>query len=202
MGLFWKKKKNETDISNEDHELRIELGTLENGVLELREGITKLDDESLDEYKHLRKIIFPSSLVEIEDGVIHHQPLLEELDFSRVTQVKKIPDNFIEGDTLIQNLVIPRGVLSVGDCFLGECKAGVSVFIPDSVKELERINGDRENNVFVYLFAPNVDLCNVEEDVKCFYVPSEYYFSYAEQLKECESKAMLRDMPEEVKGTY
>ncbi len=203
MGIFWKKKKDVVhNTFDEDNGPQIELGKLKNGVLELREGITKLDDESLDEYKNLRKIIFPSSLRKLDGGVIHDQHLLEELDFSHVTQLKTIPEEFIEGKTLLQKMIIPQGVTTIEDYFLGDCKAGASIYIPDSVTELGCINGNGDNEFLVYLFAPDVNLSEVEEDVKFFYVPSEYYVSYAKQLKECDSKAFIRDMPEDAKYIY
>ena len=54
----------------------------------------------------------------------------------------------------------------------------------------------------VYLYAANISIEDVEEDVKTFYVPSQSYGQYALKLKKCDSEARLREMPEEYIGFY
>lgn len=189
------------DDDDED-EPRIKIGNLENGVLTISEGFSELDDESLEEYKRLRKIVFPASLKKLESDVISDQEKLEAVDFSKVTQLKEIPDDFISGETRIKEFVIPQGVTKVGDGFLGECGAGTKVFVPASVKSLGYINGNSNNDQYVYLFASNLDLSDVEEDIKTLYVLPKYYGYYAKQLKECDSEARLREMPEEMMNIY
>ena len=187
---------------DEDDEPRIQLGKFENGVLEIREGITKIDDDSLEDYKHLRKIIFPASLEEIDDDAIDDQEELEELDFSRVTKLKTIPDSMVYCETKITQFIIPRGVIKVNDCFLREANPGVKVYVPDTVKEMGCISGNSNNDLIVYLFAHNLDVEEMEQDVKTLYVLPQDYASYARKLKDCESEARLREMPEEALGIY
>ncbi len=192
----------DSDDDEDDDEPKIKIGDEQNGVLTLFEGITEMDDESLEGYKRLRKIVFPASLERLDSDVICDQEELEEVDFSKVTKLKTIPDDFISGEHKIRRFVIPNGVTTVGDGFLGEAEDGTEVFVPASVKSLGYITGNNDNNMVVYLYAADISIEDVEEDVKTFYVPSQSYGQYALKLKKCDSEARLREMPEEYIGFY
>ena len=192
----------DSDDDEDDDEPKIKIGDEQNGVLTLFEGITEMDDESLEGYKRLRKIVFPASLERLDSDVICDQEELEEVDFSKVKKLKAIPDDFISGEHKIRRFVIPYGVTTVGDGFLGEAEDGTEVFVPASVKSLGYITGNNDNNMVVYLYAANINIEDVEEDVKTFYVPSQSYGQYALKLKKCDSEARLREMPEEYSGFY
>lgn len=192
----------DSDDDEDDDEPKIKIGDEQNGVLTLFEGITEMDDESLEGYKRLRKIVFPASLERLDSDVICDQEELEEVDFSKVIKLKTIPDDFISGEHKIRRFVIPNGVTTVGDGFLGEAEDGTEVFVPASVKSLGYITGNNDNNMVVYLYAANINIEDVEEDVKTFYVPSQSYGQYALKLKKCDSEARLREMPEEYIGFY
>ena len=203
MGGFTDRTSNSRDDDEEDdEEPKILLGDFHDGVLTIREGITELDDESLEHYKRIRKIIFPASLERLDSNVIDEQERLEELDFSKVTKLKTIPDDFISGENKVRKLIIPNGVTEVGDGFLGEAKSGAEIFVPASVRKLGYITGNNDNDMTVYLFAANIDISDVEEDVKTLYVLPQYYGWYAKALKKCDSEARLREMPEEMMGVY
>ena len=199
-------KRNETDNQQDDNddddEPRIQLGKLENGILEIREGIKKIDDESLEGYRHLRKIIFPASLEEIEENAIDEQEELEDLDFSRVTKLKDIPNSMVYCETRIRKFIIPKGVTKVGEYFLYEAKAGTEVYVPSSVKEMEAINGNGNNDLIVYLFAHGINIEDMEQDIKTLYVLPEDYGDYDQKLKDCDSEARLREMPEDAMSIY
>ena len=186
----------------EDDEPKICLGKFENGVLIISEGFKKLDDESMEDYKYVRKVIFPASLEELDEDVFSETEELEELDFSRVSKLKEIPDDLVSCETKITELVIPQGVKKVGDGFLSEAKAGTKIFVPESVKQLGYINGNDDNDLYVYLFASGIDIDDVERDINTLYVLPKDYADYAEKLKDCDSEAKLRKMPEEFIGFY
>ena len=203
MAGFTNSTSNSRDYDEEDdEEPKILLGDFHDGVLTIREGITELDDESLEHYKRIRKIIFPASLERLDSNVIDDQERLEELDFSKVTKLKTIPDDFISGENKIRKLIIPNGVTEVGDGFLGEAKSGAEIFVPASVRKLGYITGNNDNDMTVYLFAANIDISDVEQDVKTLYVLPDYYGYYAKQLKECYSEASLREMPDDKMDIY
>ena len=190
------------DDDDDDDEPKIIPGEFKDGVLTIREGITELDDESLECYKRIRKIVFPASLEKLESYVIDDQERLEELDFSKVSKLKEIPDDFISGNSKIRQFIIPNGVTEVGDGFLGEAESGTEVYVPASVKKLGYITGNNDNDMIVYLFAANIDIEEVEVDIKTLYVLPQYYAQYAKKLKACDSEARLREMPDEKMNVY
>ena len=187
---------------DDDDEPRIILGKFSNGVLDIRDDIEELDDESLEDYKNVKMIIFPRGLKKLESEVICDQSKLEELDFSFVTELREIPDDFISGTTKIKEFIVPQGVKKLGDGFVGDCKAGTKIVIPSTVEKMGYINGESNNDLLVYLFAPKVKIEDAEEDIKTLYVLPEYYGYYAKQLKECDSEARLREMPEDMMNVY
>lgn len=187
---------------DDDDEPRIILGKFSNGVLDIRDDIEELDDESLEDYKNVKMIIFPRGLKKLESEVICDQNKLEDLDFSFVTELREIPDDFISGTTKIKEFIVPQGVKKLGDGFVGECKAGTKIVIPSTVEKMGYINGESNNDLLVYLFAPKVKIEDAEEDIKTLYVLPEYYGYYAKQLKDCDSEARLREMPEDMMNVY
>ena len=54
------------DDDADDDDIRIQLGTFANGVLTIAEGHTTLGEDALEGYKKIRKVIFPSTLREID----------------------------------------------------------------------------------------------------------------------------------------
>ena len=172
------------DDDDNDDEPRIILGKFSNGVLDIRDDIEELDDESLEDYKNVKMIIFPRGLKKLGSDVICDQSKLEELDFSFVTELKEIPDDFISGTTRIKEFIVPQGVKNLGDGFVGECKAGTKIVIPNTVEKMGYINGENNNDLIVYLFAPKLKIEDAEEDIKTLYVLPEYYGYYAKQLME------------------
>ena len=201
LGMRATSSKGNSD-DDDDDEPRIILGKFSNGVLDIRDDIEELDDESLEDYKNVKMIIFPRGLKKLESEVICDQNKLEDLDFSFVTELREIPDDFISGTTKIKEFIVPQGVKKLGDGFVGECKAGTKIVIPSTVEKMGYINGESNNDLLVYLFAPKVKIEDAEEDIKTLYVLPEYYGYYAKQLKECDSEARLREMPEDMMNVY
>ena len=179
-----------------------ELGKSHFGVLKIRGRIRKIDVENFDEYKQLRKIIFPASLEEIDDYTIDDQMNLEELDFSRVKKLKVIPQFMVCCKTKISKFVIPQGVTTVGDFFLSEANAETKIYVPESVKKMGCISGNNDNDLIVYLFAHNLDIEEMEQDIKTLYVLPQDFAAYAQQLKDCDSEAQLCEMPKEAMNVY
>ncbi|MBQ9671720.1 MAG: leucine-rich repeat protein [Prevotella sp.] len=187
----------------DDSDVKIPIGELKDGVLTIREGITKLDEESLEGYKNLRKIVFPESLEELDEYVISKQKQLEELDFSRVTKLKVIPDNFIEGETRLKEVVFPQGVESIGDEILGSSKTIKEVYIPSSVCKIGYLSNGGRNSIDAYLFSPSIsDIEDFSETVNTLYVLPESFNEYADMLKEAESDAHIRVMPDDKINFY
>ena len=190
------------DQAKETEKPAREIGTLENGVLEMFEGLITLDYDCLDDYKNLRKIILPGSLELIKSESISYQEQLEEIDFSKATRLKEIPEWFIEGKHSIHRFIIPNGVKKVGKCFLGDSKPGSEVYVPASVEEMSYISGNENNDLLVFLFAPDLDISDLHEDVDVLYVLPQYYSTYSKKLIDLESRARLCKMPADKLNFY
>lgn len=193
--------KSSSAFSSDDENVRIKIGTLTDGVLVIKEGFKKLKEDSLEDYKNLKKIIFPSSLLELEEYSINNQKRLEELDFSNVTLLSEIPEDFIDCDTNIRSFVVPQGVRTLGSGMLGNARMLKEVYIPDSVQTVSYIKGDGDD-IDVYLYAHGLDLEKLSEGVKTFYVLEEDYTEYAEQLQEYDTDARIRIMPDDKVSFY
>lgn len=191
-------------MENNVEEPRIVLGKYQGGVLEIRDGLKKLSEDSLDDeyYEGLKKVIFPASLQEVEGYLFSNHEELEVLDFSKVTKLRTIPEDFVACETKIKEFIIPMGVTEVGDEFIRDSNPGTKIFVPSTVTELGSINSNNDNDQIVYLFASGVGLESVEGDIHTLYVLTDDYEAYAEQLQEMDSEARLREMPEEMMDFY
>lgn len=196
------------DLFNTDYDksyyenVKIQLGTFENGVLTIDEGYTSLDDESLDGYEGIRKVVFPSTLKKLSGCVFYEkEKYLEEVDFSKVTLLKEIPDELLSGCDRINEVIIPKGVEIVGDNFAGG-KRVRRVFIPNSVEKLGYPIEDGTISE-LYLYTNKItDLESLSYSVETLYVPAELYTYYAQLLQRTDSEIKLRKMPEDMLDFY
>lgn len=193
---------NTDDDKSDDENVKIKLGTFEDGVLTIDEGYTSLDDESLDGYEGIRKVVFPSTLKKLSDCVFYEkEKYLEEVDFSKVTLLKEIPDELLSGCDRINEVIIPKGVEIVGDNFAGG-KRVRRVFIPNSVEKLGYPIEDGTISE-LYLYTNKItDLESLSYSVEILYVPAELYTYYAQLLQRTDSEIKLRKMPEDLLDFY
>ena len=182
-------------------EPKVSLGKYENFVLEIKEGIEELNEDSIEEfYKRARRVILPSTLTKLEDNVFSDMKYLEELDFSKVNHLKKIPDEMITGKTSLKKLIIPFGVEVIGDSFIGRSPL-TELYIPSTVKDIDSIS-DCRNNISVYLFASGIDIECLEDDVDTLYVLPKDYNKYSKQVRDEDLDIKLREIPEEKLNIY
>lgn len=193
---------NTDDDKSDDENVKIQLGTFEDGVLTIDEGYTSLDDESLDGYEGIRKVVFPSTLIKLSGCVFYEkEKYLEEVDFSKVTLLKEIPDELLSGCDRINEVIIPKGVEIVGDNFAGG-KRVRRVFIPNSVEKLGYPIEDGTISE-LYLYTNKItDLESLSYSVETLYVPAELYTYYAQLLQRTDSEIKLRKMPEDMLDFY
>lgn len=128
------------DDDDDDDDIRIQLGTFANGVLTIDEGHTTLDEDALEGYKKIRKVVFPSTLREI-DGCFFsehgHEDYLEEVDFSKVKLLKEIPDCLFEKCKRLQEISFPEGVETIGCEVFDGCTNLRKITFPSTLKSLE-----------------------------------------------------------------
>lgn len=193
---------NTDDDKSDDENVKIKLGTFEDGVLTIDEGYTSLDDESLDGYEGIRKVVLPSTLKKLSGCVFYEkEKYLEEVDFSKVTLLKEIPDELLSGCDRINEVIIPKGVEIVGDNFAGG-KRVRRVFIPNSVEKLGYPIEDGTISE-LYLYTNKItDLESLSYSVEILYVPAELYTYYAQLLQRTDSEIKLREMPEDMLDFY
>ena len=193
---------NTDEDKSDDENVKIKLGTFEDGVLTIDEGYTSLDDESLDGYEGIRKVVFPSTLKNLSGCVFYEkEKYLEEVDFSKVTLLKEIPDELLSGCDRIKEVIIPKGVEIVGDNFAGG-KRVRRVFIPNSVEKLGYPIEDGTISE-LYLYTNKItDLESLSYSVETLYVPAELYTYYAQLLQRTDSEIKLRKMPEDMLDFY
>ena len=129
-----------TKLSDDDDDIRIQLGTLKNGVSTIDEGHTTLGEDALEGYKKIRKVVFPSTLREI-DGCFFsehgHEDYLEEVDFSKVKLLKEIPDCLFEKCKRLQEINFPEGVEIIGCEVFDGCTNLRKITFPSTLKSLE-----------------------------------------------------------------
>ena len=193
---------NTDDDKSDDENVKINLGTFKDGVLTIDEGYTSLDEESLDGYEGIRKVVFPSTLKKLSGCVFYEkEKYLEEVDFSKVTLLKEIPDELLSGCDRIKEVIIPKGVEIVGDNFAGG-KRVRRVFIPNSVEKLGYPIEDGTISE-LYLYTNKItDLESLSYSVETLYVPAELYTYYAQLLQRTDSEIKLREMPEDMLDFY
>lgn len=129
-----------TKFSDDDDDIRIQLGTFKNGVLTIDEGHTTLGEDALEGYKKIRKVVFPSTLREI-DGCFFsehgHEDYLEEVDFSKVKLLKEIPDCLFEKCKRLQEISFPEGVETIGCEVFDGCTNLRKITFPSTLKSLQ-----------------------------------------------------------------
>ena len=128
------------DDDSDDNDIRIQLGTFANGVLTIDEGHTTLGENSLEGYKKIRKVVFPSTLREIDECFFcehGHEDYLEEVDFSKVKLLKEIPDCLFENCKRLQEINIPEGVETIGSEVFDRCTNLRKITFPSTLKSLQ-----------------------------------------------------------------
>lgn len=136
------------DDDSDDDDIRIQLGTFANGVLTIDEGHTTLSEDALEGYKKIRKVVFPSTLREI-DGCFFsehgHEDYLEEVDFSKVHLLKEIPDCLFEDCKRLQEINIPEGVETIGSEVFDSCTNLRKITFPSTLKSLQSTTYECKN---------------------------------------------------------
>lgn len=141
----------------------------------------------MEGYNNIRKVIFPSTLREI-DGCFFsehgHEDNLEEVDFSKVKLLKEIPDGLFENCERLQKIDIPEGVEIIGS----------SVF--DSCTNLRKINVPEELYVYYAELLKEVD----DTEVRLRKMPADklnFYRTPVSSLTEVAEEEETQDTQEE-----
>lgn len=146
-------------------------------IVEIDEGTTDIDEDTLSDYKHIDKLVLPSSLTSIDADTFcdHHE--IQEIDFTKVDRLREIPDDLFS-DLDIHSLVIPEGVEVMGDGAISDCSNLTSITLPScltkikgslvsSCKNLEHIDMSK----VMHLTRFNDPLIDDDNNVKQLIIP-------------------------------
>ncbi len=164
------------------------------------DSVTEIEEAAFDK-TNLKTIVFPKELESL--GRFGNMEYLRRLDFSKVTKLKVIPQEFLYGVPKLRELTLPMGVVTIKDHFGGENLN--TLFLPPTVEEV----GEVGYNMSIYCFSPELETLTAiadgaqdakdSEDVKDgdlanrLYVLPEYLDDYKRlQKKERISEDLLK----------
>ena len=141
---------------------------------------------------NIRELVLPSELMEI--GRIGRMEKIRRLDFSKVSKLEVIPEEFLSWNSTLTDLVLPIGLRKIEEKLIGgsfPIRAPFNrLFLPPTIEVVEDLNGA---NLEIYCFSPHIDelgsMVNtiVNHKFSSFqnhlFVLPEYLDSYKAQLK-------------------
>ncbi len=107
----------------------------------IAEGVTEVDDSTLEDYDEIEKVVFPSTLERLSNGTFDEHSEIKYLDFSKVLKLKKIESGTFYGLD-ISELNIPEGVEVLEENAIDACKKLVRVSLPSTLKRADSFIND------------------------------------------------------------
>ncbi len=108
-------------------------------TVEIEEGVTSLDSDTLDDYDEIGRLVLPSTLEEIDYDAFEDHDELCDIDFSKVTKLRKIPDELFSDLKNVRSLVIPEGVevFGEGGAVVYNCNRLTKIVLPSSLLKIK-----------------------------------------------------------------
>ncbi len=108
-------------------------------TVEIEEGVTSLDSDTLDDYDEIGRLVLPSTLEEIDCDAFEDHHEICNIDFSKVTKLRKIPDDLFSGLKNIRSLEIPEGVevFGEGGAVVYDCIRLAKITLPSSLLKIK-----------------------------------------------------------------
>lgn len=104
-------------------------------VLTIDEGVIALSEDFLENYDGIKKIIFPSTLCTIDSVFFDEHKDIVEVDFSKVTHLKEIPDCLFFDMKKLREITIPEGVEVIGNEVFYCCESLRKIVLPSTLRE-------------------------------------------------------------------
>ena len=119
-------------------------------TIELSDNITEIGEGAFYGTR-LKEIVFPKELSKIGrlGGDMYK---LRKLDFSKVSKLRVIPEDFLGDCPKVKELVIPMGVTAIEETIGGENLN--NLFLPPTIEEIEE---QHQVDLNIYCFAPEID---------------------------------------------
>ena len=109
--------------------------------IDIPEGVNCLDEDfEIDE--NVTSITLPSTLKEFYSDVFSEKSNLRRIDFSRVTQLKTIPENCFMGCKNLEEIVIPEGVQTIEFGAFDGCSNLRSIVLPSTLRTISALTDD------------------------------------------------------------
>ena len=112
------------------------------------DSVTEIEAIAFDK-TNLKTIVFPKELEKLES--FGDMEYLRRLDFSKVTKLKVIPQEFLYGVPKLRELTMPMGVVTIKDHLGGENLN--TLYLPPTVEEV----GEVGYNKSIYCFSPKLE---------------------------------------------
>ena len=159
------------------------------------EGVEMIESDVFNDCTHIERVEFPLTLEKV-DACFEGCKRLEEIDMSKVSRLKELPDYFLDGSKAT-TFVIPQNVKKVGSPLANDCPLD-ELYIPESVTEIGYITEEANNETDVYLYSGKLkDVEGLCSDTRTLYVLPQHYDRYLRLIEEIDddSRPEIREMP-------
>lgn len=174
-------------------------------VLTIAEGVTHLEGDDIEDITGVEKVVFPSTLKELDSDFFEENKDVEEIDFSKVTMLKTIEDYLFDGLEEVHEVVLPEGVETIKSYAFCNCMKLERIVLPSTLRECEVLaddcpNLDTVDTSKVHLlktlsqFFVSGDNC-----IRCFYIPEgvtkvEAYPIDGDSIRELHVPSSVREL--------
>ena len=122
--------------------------------MEIPDSIEEIGKDAFKNCSQLKTLIMPASLKKME-SLGSGLERLKKLDFSKVTQLKKIPENVISYDCpKLRELTIPNGVIEIEDDAFSNASNLRTLFLPPTLEEMGELGLKKLD---IYCFSPAIE---------------------------------------------
>ena len=110
------------------------------------EGVMEIEYDAFEGCSSLRKIVLPSTLQNMSQLADKGLKNLKIIDFSKVCQLRTIPEYCFAGCNNLEEIVIPEGVMEVEEEAFDDCKKLKRIVVPSTLNNVQNIPA----NLIVY----------------------------------------------------
>ena len=122
--------------------------------MEIPDSIEEIGKDAFKNCSQLKTLIMPASLKKME-SLGSGLERLKKLDFSKVTQLKNIPENVISYDCpKLRELTIPNGVVEIEDDAFSNASNLRTLFLPPTLEEMGELGLWKLD---IYCFSPAIE---------------------------------------------
>lgn len=121
--------------------------------IEIPDTVEEIELNAFKGCEQLKTIVLPASLKKM-DSLGWGLERLKKLDFSKVTQLKKIPENVVSECPKLRELTIPNGVVEIEDDAFSEASNLRTLFLPPTLEEIGELGLKKLD---IYCFSPAIE---------------------------------------------